>query len=187
MKADNSPVIVGCGQRKKWKSEKEFEANERLKGQKTKLCKIMTEGEFQQRLEGVITDLEKGKEPWSLGSRKSQVPRRNKETAVSKAAGVQVRRKLSKNIGFGNMEATDDLAESHFSKAVTAESRLQWLQEGMGSEEMGPLSIDVPMTDWEGGRGGGRRQLWEPRSMSQSTFPPLPHLRGQFTHAQGHK
>ena len=44
------------------------------------------------------------------------------------------------------MEATDDLAESHYSKAVTAESRLQWLQEGMGSEEMGPLSIDVPMT-----------------------------------------
>ena len=37
MKADNSPVIVGCGQRKKWKSEKELEANERLKGQKTKL------------------------------------------------------------------------------------------------------------------------------------------------------
>lgn len=90
-KADNSPVIVGCGQRKKWKSEKEFEANERLKGQKTKLCKTMTEGEFQQRLEGVTTDLEKGKEPRSLGSRKSQVPRRNKETAVSKAAGVQVR------------------------------------------------------------------------------------------------
>ena len=69
--------MVGSGQGKERNREKEFEANEGLKGQRTKLCKTRMKGEFQQRLEDMITDLEKGKEPWSPGSQESQVPGRN--------------------------------------------------------------------------------------------------------------
>ena len=93
-KADHSPVMVGSGQGKERNSEKEFKANEGFKGQRTKLCKTRIQGEFQQRLEEVITDLEKGKEPWSPGSQESQVPGRNKETARTVASGVQGRRRL---------------------------------------------------------------------------------------------
>ena len=76
-KPDRSPMMVGSGQGKERNREKEFEANEGFKGQRTKLCKTRMQGEFQQRLEDVITDLEKGKEPWSSGSQESQVLGRN--------------------------------------------------------------------------------------------------------------
>ena len=69
--------MVGSGQGKERNSEKELEAYEGFKGQRTKLCKTRMQGEFQQRLEEVITDLEKGKEPRSPGNQESQVPGRN--------------------------------------------------------------------------------------------------------------
>ena len=64
--------MVGSGQGKERNSEKELEAYEGFKGQRTKLCKTRMQGEFQQRLEEVITDLEKGKEPRNPGNQESQ-------------------------------------------------------------------------------------------------------------------
>lgn len=51
-KADHSPVMVGSGQGKERNCEKEFEANEGFKGQRTKLCKTRVQGEFPAKARG---------------------------------------------------------------------------------------------------------------------------------------